>query len=122
FTTAENQLMIETFIYSQMPEAFKEAYLSHPQHDYIVYDVPLLFEKNLNLKVDTSICTYAPRSVQIERLIVRDQITLDLAEKILSKQMDIEEKKKKADLFIENMSDLPKLKSNFDKLHATLTE
>ncbi|MBC7427548.1 MAG: dephospho-CoA kinase [Bacteriovorax sp.] len=122
FTTAENQLMIETFIYSQMPEAFKEAYLSHPQHDYIVYDVPLLFEKNLNVKIDTSICTYAPRSTQLERLVKRDQITVDLAEKILSRQMDIEEKKKKSDLFIENLSDLASLKNNFDQLLTTLTE
>ncbi|MBC7714137.1 MAG: dephospho-CoA kinase [Rhizobacter sp.] len=120
FTTAENQLMIETFIYAQMPEAFKEAYLSYPQHEFIVYDVPLLFEKNLNLKVDTCICTYAPRTVQLERLVKRDQISIELAGKILSKQMDIEEKKKKSDLFIENLNDLAALKNNFDKLMATL--
>ncbi len=120
FTTAENQLILESFIYAQLPDAFKEAYQASPSAPFIVYDVPLLFEKHLNEKVDTSICTYSPRSTQLERLVKRDQISVELAEKILSKQMDIEEKKKKSDLFIENVSDLKTLKLNFDKLMVTL--
>jgi dephospho-CoA kinase len=126
FMTAENQLILETFIYSQMPvafkEAFKEAHLSHPQHEFVVYDVPLLFEKNLNTKVDASICIYTPRTTQLERLVKRDQINIQLAETILSKQMDIKEKKKKSDLIIENLGDLTTLKNNFDKLMTILIE
>lgn len=120
FMTAENQLVLESFIYAQMPDAFREAYQVCGKHEFIVYDVPLLFEKNLNEKIDTSICTYSPRTTQLERLVKRDQISLELAEKILSKQMDIEEKKKKSDLIIENISDLNTLKLNFDKLMVNL--
>jgi dephospho-CoA kinase len=120
--TADNQLILENFIYAQLPEAFREAYLSFGHHEFIVYDVPLLFEKHLNHKIDTSICTYSPRAIQVARLVKRDHISVELAEKILSKQMDIEEKNKISDLFIENIGDLTDLKNNFDKLLAILVE
>ncbi len=121
FLTADNQLILESFIYAQMPDAFREAYLAFPQHEYVVYDVPLLFEKGLDAKVDLSVCTYSPRSLQLERLVKRDQISVELAEKILNKQMDIEEKKEKSDLFIENVGDLDLLSLNFDRLLIDLT-
>lgn len=122
FLTTENQLMLESFIYAQMPEAFRAAYQAQGQHNFIVYDVPLLFEKKLDEKIDVSLCTYCPRKTQIERLMKRDQISLDLAEKILSRQMDIEIKKMKSDLVIENTGDLHALRQNFDKLMTTLLE
>lgn len=121
FQTPANQALLENFIYAQMPEAFTEAYKSFGPHDFIVYDVPLLFEKGLNQKTDVSVCTYSPRETQIERLMKRDQISRELSETILSKQMDIEEKKKKSDLFIENTGPHEELKKNFDNLLATLT-
>ena len=51
----------------------------------------------------------------------RDNINNELAENILTKQMDIEEKKKKADLFIENIGTYTDLNHNFLKLLNQLT-
>lgn len=114
FKNPENQLSLETFIYSQMPEAFKDAYNKLPQSEVIIYDVPLLFEKKLNLLIDVSICIYSPKKLQLERLIARDNIDASLAENILSKQIDIEEKKKIADFIIPNITNLSDLKNNFN--------
>lgn len=122
FKTTENQLILENFIYAQMPNAFKEAYLLQGTHEFIIYDVPLLFEKKLNEKIDISVCVYAPQEIQIERLVKRDSISNELAVTILSKQMNIEEKKLKSDLFIENIGDMESLKKNFDKLMNILVE
>lgn len=122
FKTPENQAKLEAFIYAQMPAAFTEAYKAFGAHEFIIYDVPLLFEKGLHSKTDLSVCAYSPRSTQLERLVKRDQITTELAEVILTKQMDIEEKKKKSDLVIENLSDLVALKNNFEKILKELTE
>lgn len=121
FKTPENQLKLESFIYAQMPLAFTEAYKSFGPHEFIVYDVPLLFEKGLHTKTDVSVCAYSPRSLQLVRLVKRDNISTDLAEVILTKQMDIEEKKKQSDLFIENTDGLDELKKHFDKTFALLT-
>ena len=122
FKTPENQLLLETFIYSHMPDAFSSAYGVFDSHGFIVYDVPLLFEKKLNEKTDLAVCTYAPKDIQLDRLVKRDNISRDLALNILSKQMDIEEKKKRSDLFIENTTDLAQLKKNFHHLLDTLCE
>ena len=121
FKTRDNQVKLETFIYAQMPHAFKEAYLGFGAHKYIVYDVPLLFEKGLYTQTDLSVCVYSPRSIQLERLMKRDNINNELAENILTKQMDIEEKKKRADLFIENIGTYTDLNHNFIKLLNELT-
>lgn len=120
FKTPENQRKLEDFIYAQLPGAFVEAFNAFNQPDFMVYDVPLLFEKGLFTKIDVSVCTYSPRDLQRERLVKRDNISVDLANTILDKQMDIEEKKKRSDLFIENVGDLNLLKKNFDDLLSKL--
>jgi dephospho-CoA kinase len=122
FKNPENQLKLESFIYAQMPVAFMEAYKTFGDHEFIVYDVPLLFEKGLFSKTDVSICVYSPRKIQLERLVKRDSITADLANIILDKQMDIEVKKNRSDLFIENIGELAELKNNFGNLLNTLTK
>ncbi len=122
FKTPENQTRLEAFIYAQMPAAFTETYKTFGPHEFIVYDVPLLFEKGLHTKTDLAVCAYSPRATQLERLVKRDNITTELAEVILTKQMDIEEKKKKSDLVIENLSDLSALKNNFEKIFLDLIQ
>ena len=107
----------------KMPvQKHKEAYNKFSPHKYIVYDVPLLFEKGLNHFVDVSICAYSPRSIQVERVMKRDNITKDLAETIIAKQIDIEEKKLKADLIIENIGTHTDLNHNFIKVLRELTD
>ena len=68
----------------------------------IIYDIPLLFEKNLQDKFDYTVLVYASKEQQIERLCKRDNLTLDLATKIIGQQKSIETKRDLADLIIEN--------------------
>ena len=103
-----------------MPTAFVEAFNAFKNPNFVVYDVPLLFEKGLYTKTDVSVCTYSPRAIQRERLVKRDAISIELADIILVKQMDIEEKKLKSDLIIENVAGMSALKNNFDSLLSTL--
>lgn len=113
FGHPDSQLKIETFIYKRMPQAFLSAYQSFNSPDLVVYDVPLLFEKNLDRLIDQSLCVYAPREIQIERLMARDQISHELAGNIISKQMGIDEKKLKADWVIDNSDGVDRLELNY---------
>ena len=115
FSEDSNREKIEEFIYARMPEAFKEHYSKIDEPTLLVYDVPLLYEKNLTPLVDVNVCVYAPRELQIQRLKERDSIDADLAKKILGTQMDIEEKKEAADYFIDNSKDLEELDKKFKK-------
>ncbi|MBK24310.1 MAG: dephospho-CoA kinase [Halobacteriovorax sp.] len=116
FSEDSNREKIEQFIYARMSEAFKEHYSMFKNPSLMVYDVPLLFEKGLAPLVDISICVYAPREIQVKRLLERDGTNLELAEKILSAQIDIEDKKEAADFIIDNSRGLDELNSNFKKL------
>lgn len=107
---------IESFIYARLPKAFKEATDLIKDQGFYLYDVPLLFERNLDTKVDLSIVVYAPRDIQLKRLIDRDKVTEETAQKILDAQMNIEEKKDRSDLIISNKGTLSELAAEVDQL------
>ena len=122
FANEANKSILENYIYSYLPEEFKKNYHLFESPPFIVYDVPLLFEKKLHLMVDLSICVYAPKTIQIERLMVRDQISRDLAESIINQQMDIEDKKKMSDFTISNTGAPKDLEVIVERLLAEISE
>lgn len=115
FSDLQAKQLIEDHIYAHLPQTFKEAYEKLNKPGFIIYDVPLLFEKKLNELVDVSVCVYAPRDVQVQRLMARDHSPRELAEKILSNQLDIEEKRKLSDFVIANTGDLNQLEKNVEE-------
>lgn len=122
FINPDAKQLIEDYIYQHLPAVFLEAYKMFNNPSVIIYDVPLLFEKQLHLLVDASVCVYAPRETQIKRLMSRDHSTRELAEKILSNQLDIEEKKKLSDFIIENTGDIHLLEKNVEEFLKNVTE
>jgi dephospho-CoA kinase len=100
---------IEAYIYARMPDAFLSAYENLGKPTFVIYDVPLLFEKHLDVLVDMKVVVYAPAKIQKARLMERDGHAEDLALTIMGSQMDIEEKKDKADFVIDNSSTLEEL-------------
>lgn len=114
--------LIEGFIYARLPEAFREATAKIKDQDFYIYDVPLLFERNLDTKVDLKLVVYAPRSVQLARLIDRDGSKEEIGNKILDAQMDIEEKKEKADFVINNYESMAELTAEVDQLLLQILE
>lgn len=75
----------------------------------VVMDIPLLFENKLEHTVDEVWVVYVPKEVQIERLMARNQLSLEEAESRVSSQLSIEEKKQKADKVIDNSGSLQSL-------------
>lgn len=101
--------LVERFIYARLPEAFLKEFSEFNNPSFIIYDAPLLFEKNLNLKVDSTALVYAPRELQKTRLMNRDKSSPEQADKILNQQMNIEDKKVLSDYLIFNTKDLSHL-------------
>jgi dephospho-CoA kinase len=115
FQNKELKNKIEQFIYSNLPDAFISASKDIQNQDFYIYDVPLLYEKNLEGKVDLVILIYADRKTQLQRIITRDGSTSELANKILDQQIDIDEKKKKSDFVIENVGSMENLTHEIQK-------
>lgn len=109
FTAPAVKDEIEAFIYARMPAAFAEAYEKLGRPALVIYDVPLLFEKNLDVMVDVKVLVYAPEKIQKARLMERDGHEEAMAITIMKSQMDIEEKKNKSDFVIDNSGTLVEL-------------
>ncbi|OZB96500.1 dephospho-CoA kinase [Paenibacillus sp. XY044] len=73
----------------------------HPDR-LVVVDIPLLFESGLEAMYEQVLLVYAPFEIQVERLMERNRLTKDEAVARIRSQMDIEEKKKRADVVIDN--------------------
>jgi dephospho-CoA kinase len=122
FKSTEVKKNVEEFIYQKLPQAFMEASLKLTSQDFYIYDVPLLFEKNLHSKVDLSLVVYAPEKVQLARLIDRDGTKEEIGKKILEQQMSIEEKKIKAGYLIDNTKSMVELAAEVDNLLLQILE
>jgi len=121
----QNQLAkktIEDFIYKSLPSEFNKAFLQFNSPKFVVYDVPLLFEKGLDSLVDISICVYAPKEIQVKRIITRDHCSEEIALKIIEQQMSIEEKRKLANFTIENVGDFESLRNELENLLDKILE
>ena len=115
FENSNAQDLIETFIYAQLEKAFQKKAEDFGQHDFLIYDVPLLFEKELNKLTDSSVCVYCDQATQLSRLIKRDDIEKDLGLKIIEAQIDIERKKELSDWVIENSGTMDDLNPELNK-------
>lgn len=122
FSSKENIEKIETQIYKYLPEEFLLEYQSFQNPSYVIYDVPLLFEKGLDKLVDQKVCVYANRDLQISRLMKRDSITKEDAANILSHQINIDEKKNRSDIVINNETNEQSLRQNVEDFISKILE
>lgn len=79
--------------------------------EIVFVDIPLLFEnekvnEKFGLSFDEIWFVYVDREKQIERLMKRDGISRDYAEKKINSQISVEEKRKKSDVIIDNSGTL----------------
>lgn len=68
----------------------------------VVLDIPLLFESKLTHFVDKIVVVYVDESVQLDRLLSRDDLTKEEAEQRIQAQMPVQEKRALADAIIDN--------------------
>jgi dephospho-CoA kinase len=122
FKDPKIKLAIESHIYCKLPEAFLAAAPPLTDQNFYLYDVPLLYEKGLASKVDQTIVVYTPRQVQLSRLLSRDGIDQELANNILDQQINIEEKKRKADFVINNSGPLNNLAAEVERVLLQLLD
>lgn len=80
----------------------KLAVFKQQKEAVIVCDIPLLYEAGYDELMDRVMVVYVPEAIQCQRLMARDQLTEVEARKRIASQMSIEDKKKRADIIIDN--------------------
>lgn len=79
-------------------------------------DIPLLYEANLEYLCDQIIVVYTTPSLQLTRLMKRDNSSREEALKRIHNQIDIEEKRKKADIVLDNNGSQEELYQQIEKM------
>jgi len=88
---------------------------------YLV-DIPLFFESNRYDAIEKILVVYATKEKQLKRVLKRDGFSKEDAQKRISSQINIEEKKQKATYVIENNNDLKQLHKECEKIKEKIRE
>ncbi len=101
FDSSEDRRRLEAILHPRIRDLFhkrlKEMGDSLP---VAVYEVPLLFETGMDLEVDMTVVVDVPESVQVDRLVRRDGLSPDDAQKRIRAQWSREDRNRKADCIL----------------------
>ncbi|AYU55451.1 dephospho-CoA kinase [Staphylococcus debuckii] len=117
FNDAEKRKELNQIVHPivrEIMENQKEKYLSEGYN--VIMDIPLLFENNLQDTVDETWLVYASESIQVERLMERNDLSQEEAKARVYSQISIDKKQRMADHVIDNRGTLLELKQNLEQL------
>lgn len=118
FKTPDARATLEAILHPLILQKSLDA-AENAQGEYVIFDVPLLFETDLFLPhCARSLLIDCPESLQIERVMARNGHDLNTVRTMLAAQMSREEKRTRADDVILNDSTLIALKSQVYEKHC----
>ncbi len=123
FQKANELKWLEDFLHPLIRERMlKKAYELEKNHQAYFLDIPLFFEVGGKkcYPVGRVVLIYAPRVLQIERLLERDKLKEAEILQRLACQIDIEQKRTLSDYIIDNSSSLKDLNKQVERFLKTL--
>ncbi|WP_432724566.1 dephospho-CoA kinase [Staphylococcus equorum] len=117
FNHPEKRLELNEIIHPivrDIMEEEKEAYLEQGYN--VIMDIPLLFENDLQDTVDEVWLVYTSESIQIDRLMERNNLSMEDAKARVYSQISIDKKRRMADREIDNRDTKLDLKQNLERL------
>lgn len=104
---------LESFIHPLVREKTEEKRkkLTETGVEISFYEIPLLFEKNMQDRFDCTICVGADQKIQIERIKNRNSWSDEEIANRMAAQLPLVEKKERADFYIDNSGGLENLES-----------
>ncbi|NPA24548.1 MAG: dephospho-CoA kinase [Deltaproteobacteria bacterium] len=125
FGDLEKRKKLESFthppIYEEFFREIEEITAREPEA-IIQVAVPLLVELNLQYLFDRILVVEVPVATQLERLMARDGISREAAEKIIQAQLPITEKLQFADFVVDNSRDLAYTRKQIEDLWRQLSQ
>ena len=110
----ENKEMLDKLNNTLLPIISEEIQKMIEKSDspLVLLDAPTLFESGIDKNCDVVISVIAPKNVLINRIMERDSLSFNDAEKRISSEFSEEFFKENSQIVIENNSTLENLKSN----------
>ena len=117
FNQPEKRIELNNIVHPivrQIMDEEKNEYLE--QGHNVIMDIPLLFENELQDTVDEVWLVYTSESIQIDRLMERNDMSVEDAKARVYSQISIDKKSRMADHVIDNLDSKLQLKQNLEKL------
>lgn len=121
FASQSNAASVNAIIHPRVKEAFREwaALQAKKKCEVVAIESAILFESGFQSLVDMVLMVYAPLEIRCQRVILRDQTTMDQVKRRIASQMPDEEKCRLSDFIIEN-DGVKSLEEQLDKLFSHL--
>ncbi|MGD6886151.1 dephospho-CoA kinase [Staphylococcus shinii] len=117
FNQPEKRLILNEIVHPivrDIMEKEKAVYLGQGYN--VIMDIPLLFENDLQETVDEVWLVYTSESIQIDRLMERNDLSMEEAKARVYSQISIDKKRRMADHVIDNRDTKLELKQNLEDL------
>lgn len=106
FSSPKTKTKFESILHPIIYQKCIHKLQNYSDYDFVVIVIPLFFESNTYTKIiSESLLIDCEEQVQINRVMTRDNISIQLIKKIISNQMNRKEKQKKSDKIIINNTD-----------------
>ena len=115
FSSPPERLWLEQQIHPSVREQLVSGMAALQQSPTIVLVIPLLFEARMTDLITESWVVHCPTKAQLDRLMQRDQLTLEQAQSRIASQMVIQKKLAHADRTLDNSSSLENLLEQVDQ-------
>lgn len=102
FSDRERLLQLNVIVHPAVGRAFEQFCGRHAGEKYLIKEAAIIFEMGLDEELDATILVTAPEKTRIERVMKRDGISESDVRARMQKQWSDEEKKQRADFFVDN--------------------
>ncbi|HDA6541716.1 TPA: dephospho-CoA kinase [Staphylococcus aureus] len=117
FNHPEKRLELNAIIHPIVRDIMEEEKQEYLKQGYnVIMDIPLLFENELENTVDEVWVVYTSESIQMDRLMQRNNLSLEDAKARVYSQISIDKKSRMANHVIDNLGDKLELKQNLERL------
>ena len=107
--------LLTSIMHPQIAEKIKEFFKQNKDEKLLFVGIPLLFEAKMENLFDKIIFVYTDDEIRLERLLKRNNYTVEHAKQRMSSQLPQDEKVKKSDYVLNN-------NGNFEELEKAVIE
>lgn len=116
FSNENARLKIASIMHPQIGKEIENFYSENSDDELLFVGVPLLFEAKMEYLFDKIIFIYTDDEIRLQRLLKRNNYTIEHAKARINCQIPQNEKLEKSDYIINNNGTIETLKTELDKI------
>lgn len=121
FNNKQKLTILNSIVHPVVNDHFQDFISENSKKDYILYENAILFENGSNTFCDKIITVTAPENIRVQRILKRDNTTIEAVKNRIKNQWEQEKKTLQSHYIIENLT-LTKSQQETLRIHNILTK